>query len=148
MPRGLIHGDLFYDNVLFERKKFRAIIDLELACRHYKAFDLGMGIVGLCAEGSTVALDKAWALVAGYQQVRMLEEREKEALQLFAEYAATATSSWRFWKHNIDAPDAEKADRYRQMVRLAEEIGAIPKARFLRTVFNSDQATYQGLVQK
>ncbi len=137
LPRGLIHGDLFYDNVLFEGKEFKAIIDFECACRYYKAFDLGMGIVGLCAEGSIVALDKARALVAGYQQIRILGEREKEALQLFAEYAATATSAWRLRKHNIVTPNAEKADRYRQMVRLAEEIGAIPKSRFLRTVFNN-----------
>ncbi len=136
LPRGLIHGDLFYDNVLFEGQKFRAIIDLEEACRYYKVFDLGMGILGMCTEGTTIALDKARGLVVGYQQIRMLEEREKEVLQLFVEYAAIATSCWRFWKYHIDTPSPEMADKHCPMVRLAKEVGAIPKERFLAAVFN------------
>jgi homoserine kinase type II len=136
LPVGLIHGDLFYDNVLFESRDFKAIIDFEEACHYYKVFDIGMGIVGLCAEGTTVALDKAQALVAGYQQVRLLEESEKEALQLFVEYAAIATSYWRFWKYHIHTTMVEKADKHWQMVRLAQGINAIPQTRFSEIVFN------------
>jgi homoserine kinase type II len=135
LPSGLIHGDLFYDNVLFEKERFKAIIDFEEACRYYMGFDLGMGILGLCAEGLTVSLDRARALVTGYQQVRMLEEREKETLQLFVEYAAIATSYWRFWKYHIHSPIPEKADKHWQMVRLAEGVSAIPEASFLAAVF-------------
>jgi homoserine kinase type II len=134
LPSGLIHGDLFYDNVLFEEERFKAIIDFEEACRYYKGFDLGMGILGLCEAGGTVGLDKVRALATGYQQVRMLEEIEKEALQLLVEYAAIATSYWRFWKYNIHTPMAEKADKHWQMVRLAEGVSAIPKASFLAAV--------------
>jgi homoserine kinase type II len=136
LPRGLIHGDLFYDNVLVERNKFRAIIDFEEACRYYKGFDLGMGILGLCTEKTTVALDKTRRLITGYQQVRTLETREKEALQLFIEYAAIATSFWRFWKYHIHTPTAERANAHWQMARLAEKIATIPKARFWEAVFN------------
>ncbi|MFQ5631639.1 MAG: homoserine kinase [bacterium] len=135
LPCGLIHGDLFYDNVLFEGTKLQAIIDFEETCRDDKVFDLGMGIVGLCAEGETLALEKARALVAGYQKVRALDALEKQTLQLVVEYAATATSGWRFWKYHIDSPTAEKADRHWQMVRLANGVAAIPKARFLEGVF-------------
>jgi homoserine kinase type II len=134
LPSGLIHGDLFYDNVLFEKERFKAIIDFEDACCYYKVFDLGMGILGLCAEGATVSLDKARALIAGYQQVRMLEESEKEILQLFVEYAAISVSCWRFWKYHIDTPNPEKADKHWQMVRIAEGVNAVPKARFLAMV--------------
>ncbi len=136
LPIGLIHGDLFYDNVLFERKNLKAIIDFEEACHYYKGFDIGMGILGLCAEGTTIALAKAQALVAGYQQVRLLEESEKETLQLFVEYAAVATSYWRFWKYHIHTPLVEKADKHWQMVRLAQGINAIPQKKFLEAVFN------------
>lgn len=130
LPQGLIHGDLFWDNVLFEGREFRAFLDFEDVCHYYKVFDLGMGIVGLCTEGATVALDKVRALVAGYQQVRALGDREIEALQLCAEYAAAATSCWRFWKYRIDTPTPELADRHRQMMRLAQSVRAIPKAEF------------------
>ena len=58
LSQGLIHGDLFFDNVLVKENELRAIIDFEESCHYYKAFDLGMGILGLCTEKRTVALDK------------------------------------------------------------------------------------------
>lgn len=138
LPRGLIHGDLFYDNVLFEGG-LKAIIDFEDACCYYKAFDLGMAIVGLCTKATKLAPSAARALLMGYQQVRVLEEREKESLPLFIEYAATATSYWRFWKYHIHAPQAQKADKHWEMVRLAKQARAIPKASLFSHVF-ADQA--------
>ncbi|MBU0495282.1 MAG: homoserine kinase [Chloroflexi bacterium] len=133
-PRGLIHGDLFYDNVLFVDGELAAVIDFEDAQEYYQAFDLGMGIVGMCSRGPAVALDKARALVDGYQQIRTLREREKAALQLFCEFAATTVSCWRFWKYHIDKPTVTKADKHWQMVRLAEAIRAIPQPVFIEAV--------------
>lgn len=136
LPRGLIHGDLFYDNVLFERKKFKAIIDFEEACHYYKVFDLGMAIVGSCTEGTTVDLDKASALITGYRKIRPLEQIEQETLQMFVQYAATATSYWRFWKYNIDTPSTDKKEKHWEMVEIAEWIRAIEKERFSQRVFS------------
>ena len=131
----MIHSDLFYDNVLFVDKRLKAIIDFEDALYYYKGFDLGMGVVGLCSRESVVALDKVRALVAGYQRIRQLEEKEKETLQLFSEYAATIVACWRYWKYNIDTPIAKKARTYLPMLRLAERIRDIPPARFLDAIF-------------
>ena len=136
LPRGFIHGDLFYDNVLFDGKELKAIIDFEEACHYYKVFDLGMGIVGMCSEESGIDLNKARSLVMGYQQVRVLLKQEKETLQLFVEYAAIATSSYRFWKYNIDTPIAEKADSHREMVSIAKDVNSIPKVIFLDAIIN------------
>ena len=70
LPKGLIHGDLFYDNLLFENAKFKAIIDFEEACYYYNVFELGMAIVGTCIDDTSINFDKARALVKGYQCVR------------------------------------------------------------------------------
>ncbi len=121
-PQGFIHGDLFYDNLLFNGDEFKAIIDFEEACYYYKAFDLGMGVVGMCSDDATIAPAKARALVSGYQSVRKLEEVEMMALPLFCEYAATATSCWRYWKYNIQTPIAKNAAKHWEMVRLAQAI--------------------------
>ncbi len=134
LPSGLIHGDIFYDNVLFVDKKLAAIIDMEEATHYYKVFDLGMAIVGMCCSKLTPELAKARALVNGYRHIRELESGEKNALQLFSEYAAASVSCWRFWKYHIDTSSAEKADKHRHMVRIAEEIRRIPRARFLDAV--------------
>ncbi|MCK4246796.1 homoserine kinase, partial [Candidatus Bipolaricaulota bacterium] len=129
LPRGLIHGDIFYDNVLFKGTRLAAIIDFEDATCEDKVFDLGMGIVGLCRKGQEVVLEKARALVKGYEQIRELEEGEKRALQLYVEYAATTVSCWRYWQYHVDAPSVENADKHWQMVRVAEGVQDIPKAR-------------------
>jgi homoserine kinase type II len=135
LARALIHGDLFSDNVLFEGQRLKALIDFEEACQYYKVFDLGMAVVGLCVEDAKVSMTKVRSLVAGYQNISVLDEVEKEALQLFIEYAAIATSSWRFWKYNIDKQIAGKADKHYEMVKIADCAGAIPKAKFMQAVF-------------
>ncbi|MCH7973676.1 MAG: homoserine kinase [Bacteroidetes bacterium] len=136
LPHGLIHGDMFFDNVLFEGKVLKAVLDFEEVCQYYKVFDIGMGIVGLCSEGTRINLNKVRSLVNGYQQIRVLEKQEKENLQLFVEYAAIATSKYRFWKYNIDTPIAEKAKHHLQMVKVAKDVTSISKARFLEILIN------------
>jgi homoserine kinase type II len=135
LPRGLIHGDLFYDNVLFDGEKFKAVIDFEDACVYYKIFDLGMAVVGLCTEKSKIDLSKVRSLVKGYQEIRMLENDERETLQMFIAYAATATSSWRFWKYNIDTPIAELTEKHWEMVKISKVARAIPNKKFMDAVF-------------
>jgi len=136
LPRGLIHGDLFYDNVLFEDTRLTAIIDFEDATCDDKVFDLGMGIIGLCIEEEGIVPEKARALVKGYEQIRELEEGETRSLQLYVEYAAATVSCWRYWKYHVDAQSVENADKHWQMVRVAERVQDIPKARFLEMVFS------------
>jgi homoserine kinase type II len=126
---------LFFDNVLFEDEKIKAILDFEDVCRIYKVFDLGMAAVGICTEGTKTELNQVRALVNGYQEVRLLEKIEKDSLQIFIECAAILTSTWRFWKYNLDEPDIEKSNKYLQMVKIAENVSLIPKMLFMSTVF-------------
>jgi len=135
LPKGLIHGDVFYDNVLFEGETIKSLIDFEEACHYYKIFDLGMAVIGLCTENLSIKLEKVRALVDGYQSVRALEENEKESLQYFIEYAAIATSSWRFWNYNIQNPDPEKSEKHYEMVKIAQDAKAIPAKEFLNRIF-------------
>jgi len=136
LPRALIHGDLFFDNLLFEKTNFNAIIDFEEACHYYRTFELGMAIIGSCVEDMIVDFEKARALVQGYQQISPLEQNEKESLQMFVQYAATATSYWRFNKYNIESPEADKASKHWQMVELAESVNTVSKTKFIDTIFN------------
>jgi homoserine kinase type II len=135
LPVGLGHGDLFTDNILFEEEKLKAFLDFESVCRMYKAFDLGMTAVGICAEDEEIVINKVRALVDGYQEVRSLEQKEKDSLQIFIECTAILTSAWRFWKYNMDAPDTEKSNKYMQMVNIAKNVSAIPKEEFNNAVF-------------
>jgi homoserine kinase type II len=136
LPRGLIHGDLFFDNVLVENGQFKSIIDFEEACDYALIFDLGMGIVGLCAEGTGINWQKAKAFISGYQQIRRLEPPEKAIFQIMIAYAAAATSLWRFWKYNIDTPNPDKANKQWEMAGIAKNALAIPESVFLDVMKN------------
>ena len=136
LPVGLVHGDIFYDNVLFEDENFKAILDFEDVSRIYKIYDLGMAVVGICTEGTNIVIKKVRAFLDGYQEVRLLKEIEKDSLQLCIEWAAILTSTWRFWKYNIDMPDADKSEKYMQMVYIAKNASAIPKEEFKMAVFS------------
>lgn len=136
LPIGLVHGDIFCDNVLFEDDNFKAILDFEDVSRIYKICDLGMAVVGICTEGTNIVIKKVRALLEGYQEIRLLEEIEKDSLHLSIEWAATLTSIWRFWKYNIDMPDADKAEKHMQMVSIAKNVSAIPKEEFNMAVFS------------
>lgn len=137
LPRGLIHGDLFRDNLLFNDQQLRAVIDFEEACNYFFVFDIGMGIVGQCREGNRISLGKAKEFVSGYQRVRKLEKRPRESLKIFAEYAAIATSYWRFWNYNICLPTPKKKMLHRRMMQMADHIRSIPTKDFNRALFGA-----------
>jgi homoserine kinase type II len=143
LPHGLIHGDLFYDNLLFDlavnnSTAFKAFIDFEEACNYYLVFELGMGILGCCTNDNTIDLNKARAFVNGYQQVRPLAQNEKESLQLFVRYAAVATSYWRFNKYNIKEPNKNLASHHWQMVQVSKVVADILDTHFYNAIFGED----------
>lgn len=126
LPSGLIHGDLFYDNVLFANGHLKAIIDFEEVCHYSLAFDLGMGILGLCLTENEYDLGKIQSLVRGYESIRPLEAMEKQALPHFIRYAAMATSFWRYWRYNVHSPNAERKHLHREMADFAKQVDDLP----------------------
>jgi homoserine kinase type II len=136
LPVGLCHGDVFCDNVLFEDEKIKAIIDFESVCRIDKMFDLGMAAVGVSTEGTNVPLAKVRALVKGYQEIRSIEDEEKNSLQSYIECAAILTSTWRFWKYKMEEPASEKPRTHIKMVNIAKNVSAIPSEEFMNVVFS------------
>ena len=86
--QGIIHGDLFRDNVLWEAGEVVAILDFEQASGGSLAYDLGVCINDWCwADGPRI--DLAVALVAGYQRVRPLTQADRDALPIEVRVAAT-----------------------------------------------------------
>lgn len=122
LPKGLIHGDLFGDNILFDRGKLKAIIDFEYACFYPFIFDLALAAVANCAVDEKINKVKLRALIEGYEEVRHLEKTERSAFSLYMQYAATASSCWRFLKFRVQSPNPAKSNRHREMFRIAENI--------------------------
>lgn len=133
LPQGFIHGDVFWDNILWNKNKIAGIIDFDEACWYYKIFDIAKAIVGNCIENEKINFEKAKALVKGYEKIRKLQNIEKKKIQLFVEYAAVGTSFLRY-KLKRTIPE-EKSRDYREMIRIAENINEINKDYFIERIF-------------
>ena len=131
MERGLIHGDLFWDNMIFANGQLVALLDFEEACWFYRLFDLGMGIIGCCAPNGSFSKTAIKGYVAGYQSICPLTDKEKKQLKIFIEYAGMASSLWRFQQYNLVNPDPDKKDSYRELSDLVDQIHSIDSGDFV-----------------
>ena len=122
LPMTLIHGDVFFDNLIVQGDQLMAIIDFEEACHYYRSFDLGMAIVGACRDRQGICFEKAKRFIRGYQNNMTLESVEREALKTFAVYAAVATSFWRFRQYHVRRPEPQLCDKHVEMQTLADTI--------------------------
>jgi homoserine kinase type II len=89
LPQGIIHGDLFPDNVLFDNTIITGVIDFYFACQDMLAYDLAVMINAWCFDKPHLFnLDKARALIAGYTECRPLQDNERQAMLILARGAA------------------------------------------------------------
>ena len=130
LPMALIHGDVFFDNVIVKGDQLMAIIDFEEACHYYRCFDLGMVIVGACRDRQGISFEKAGRFIRGYQKKTTLESIERETLKAFAVYAAVATSFWRFRQYHLRRPEPRLYEKHVEMQILADTISKYPESRF------------------
>ncbi len=84
---GIIHGDLFRDNVLWEGEQVTALLDFEQASGGSLAYDLAVAINDWCWDGAP-RIELAAALVAGYGAVRPLAAEDRAALPIEIRAAA------------------------------------------------------------
>ena len=123
LPQGILHGDLFPDNVIGDGE-VAAILDLEEAWVGPCAFDLVMAFVGFGWDAGRPVEERWDALVSGYESVRSLTEPERAALAALHRYATLSIAAWRYWKHVMTEPGTDLSGRYLEMVdRLDVEFG-------------------------
>ena len=89
LPAGVIHADLFPDNVFFLADKLSGLIDFYFACNDFLAYDLAVCLNSWAFEASgEFNPAKGAAMIAGYQRVRRLKTAEVEALPTLARGSA------------------------------------------------------------
>ncbi|MEE9313525.1 MAG: homoserine kinase [Rhizobiaceae bacterium] len=89
IPAGVIHADMFKDNVFFLEGELSGVIDFYFACNDFLAYDIAIGINAWCFDENFNFQPKfCAAFLAGYQSVRELEKGEVDALPTLARGAA------------------------------------------------------------
>ena len=92
IPKGIIHADLFPDNIFFKENKLSGIIDYYFSCNDFYAFEIAVCLNALCFEGKNENLSfnvtKAKKFIDGYSEKRKLTEEEKKSLKVLCQGAA------------------------------------------------------------
>ena len=92
IPSGIIHADLFPDNIFFKGKKLSGIIDYYFSCNDFYAFEIAICLNALCFDGNNANLSfnvtKAKKFIDGYSTIRKLTEQEKKSLKVLCQGAA------------------------------------------------------------
>jgi len=127
LPSGVIHADLFPDNVFFESGALSGLIDFYFACNDFLAYDLAVCINAWCFEvDGSFNVTKARNLVTSYQRVRPCSADEIDALPLLARGAALRFLLTRLhdWLNQVDGA----------MVKPKNPVEYVHKLRFHRSV--------------
>ncbi len=89
LPAGVIHADLFPDNVFFRDRELSGLIDFYFACTDFLAYDLAVCLNAWCFEADgSLNVTKARLLLDGYRHARPLSPAELAALPLLARGSA------------------------------------------------------------
>ena len=89
LPSGVVHADLFPDNVFFLGERLSGLIDFYFACNDAFAYDLGVCLNAWCFEpDGGFNVSKGMAMIRGYEKFRRLSAAEVEALPILARGSA------------------------------------------------------------
>ncbi len=100
LPTGVVHGDLFRDNVRWEGDTIVAAIDWESASDDARVYDLAVTLLAWC-WGDALALPLARAMCAGYAAERPLAEVERASLRLSLMAAAARFTATRITDYHL-----------------------------------------------
>lgn len=132
LPAGVIHGDLFPDNMFFRGEEFSGIIDFYFACNDFFAYDLAVCLNAWCFEPDfSFNVAKGQALLQGYNQERQLTLAEQQALPILARGAALRFLLTRAYDWLHTPPDA--------LVKPHDPLDYLQRLRFHRTVANAGE---------
>jgi homoserine kinase type II len=92
LPSGIIHADLFKDNIIFENNKVSGIIDFTFSCNDFYALEIAICFNALCFDGVKSNLSfnvtKAKKFIDGYSSIRKLSNQERNSIKILSQGAA------------------------------------------------------------
>jgi homoserine kinase type II len=121
-PVGIIHGDLYFDNSLFNNGQLVTLIDFEQSGRGRYILDLGIALSGTCLndKGDNLEAEYIQCFLEGYESRRKLLAIEREYLHTAILVGFFSIGLWRikrFYEGNLDE---SKRFNYRQLLSRAQ----------------------------
>lgn len=128
LPCGVIHADLFPDNVFFLDGRLSGVIDFYFACTDFFAYELAICLNAWCFEEDHVAFNvtKARHLLAGYQSARPLSSQERDALPCLCQGAALRFLLTRLADWHTKPPEVRRnPEDYLTRLRFHQQIARV-----------------------
>ena len=92
LPQGIIHGDYFHDNVLWDDEGDGGVIDFYFACDDALLYDVAIAVNDWCVNAdATLDHRRAHSFIEGYSTLRPLEQFERELWPVMLRRAALRT---------------------------------------------------------
>ena len=92
LPSGIIHGDLFADNIFFNKNKFSGFIDFYFSSNDYFMYEIAICVNALCFDKKNGKFQlnkkKVNNLINGYETIKKISNKEKNALNILCKGAA------------------------------------------------------------
>ena len=92
LPSGIIHGDLFIDNIFFKKNKLSGMIDFYFAANDYFMYEIAICVNALCFDKKKskffINKKKVQNLFKGYESIRKISLKEKKSLNILCRGAA------------------------------------------------------------
>ncbi len=92
LPKGIIHADLFNDNIFFKEDRFSGIIDFYFSCNEFYAFEIAICFNALCFHETqnniSFNVTKAKNFIDGYSEIRKLTDKEKKNIKVLSQGSA------------------------------------------------------------
>ena len=92
LPSGIIHGDLFIDNIFFKKNRLSGMIDFYFAANDYFMYEIAICINALCFDKTKskfrINKTKVKNLIKGYESVKKISRKEKNSLNILCRGAA------------------------------------------------------------
>jgi homoserine kinase type II len=122
LPSGLIHGDLFRDNVLFQGERLAALLDFESASQGTFAYDLMVTVLAWCF-GDELDPKLAGAMIRAYHGVRPLARVELDALVVEGAAACIRFATTRLTDFSLRVPEGATPKRsYKRFLQRLEAL--------------------------
>ncbi len=117
---GIIHGDLYYDNTLFDQNKLSVVLDFEQAGIGEYILDIGISISGTCLEKGRIIMPLVKSFLEGYESKRTLPAIEKKYINDAIILGLLSISLWRIKRFKEGNLNPLMQDSYRDLILKAK----------------------------
>ena len=126
LPKGIIHGDCFPDNTIFQGDSLVAIVDFEEACVDHLLMEIGMAINGFCFVNNQMDPILMNTFLKEYNNIRPLTQEELELFPYYIQWSAHGMISWHL-RHYLMYKRNNK--QVKRVMELMNRVKALRKTR-------------------